>query len=238
RLADVRAAHDSQGQSLANNPAVGVALRQVVEVRAQLVSAGEYFLPLHHGHIVFGKVNARLQPGNEFEQNLFVRFEASGDRAFELLCRHAGLVERARLDEVADRFCLRQVDAPVQKPPQGKLTRLGSARPSAKAAFHQIAKDYRSAMAGNLDDVFRRVGVRAPETSDHNLVQNSAALRIAKLAQRGPLGFQRQVRETDEAGGDFDSLTSRQAHHPQAAAAGRRGNGHDGVFLTHNLYGE
>ncbi len=45
-------------------------------------------------------------------------------------------------------------------------------------------------MAGNLNHVFGRVGVRTLEARDHNLVENLAALRIAELAQRGLPGFQ------------------------------------------------
>jgi hypothetical protein len=67
------------------------------------------------------------------------------------------------------------------------------------------------------------------------LVQNLAAFRIAKLTPRGALGFQRRLGETNEAGGDFDRSASRQAHHPQATAAGRRSNGHYGVVMGHIL---
>jgi len=73
------------------------------------------------------------------------------------------------------------------------------------------------------------------EKSDYNLVQNLAALRIAKLAQSGMLGFERQFWDADERGGDLERLAARQAHCPQATSSGGRANGHDGVVVGHNI---
>ena len=191
----------------------------------------ENFSPIHDRHIVFGKVDARFQPRDEFQQNLLVGLQPGGERAFHLLRRHAGLIEGSRFDKVAHRFRLRQVKTPVQKPAQGELARFGSARPAVNATFDEVLQDYRSAMAGDLNHVFGSVGVRMAEAGNDNLVENLAALGIAELAHGGALRLERKLAEADELAGDFECAAAGKPNHPQAASAGRRGNGHDGIVV-------
>ena len=170
--------------------------------------------------------------------DLLVRLQARGDCALHLLRRHPRLVERARFDKVTDGFRLRQVDAAVQEGPQRELAGLRRARPALERALDQVAEEHRRAVAGNLHHVFACVGVRFAEPGDHHFIQRASGLWIHQGPERGALSFERQPREVNQAGGDLEGTLTGKAHHPQASAARRRCDGHDGVYVFHGVAAE
>ena len=98
------------------------------------------------------------------------RLQAPRQRALQLLRRNLRLIQRLRIDQVAHRLGLREIDAPVQKRPHGELARLGQARSGGHAEFHNVPQHHRRSVRRNLDDVVGRVGMRLGEVSDDDFV--------------------------------------------------------------------
>jgi len=89
------------------------------------------------------EVDASLEDGDELYQFLFDRLQAPGERALQLLGRDFGLVEGLRVDQVADGFRLREVDASVEEGPHGEFAGLGQACAGSDAEFDDMPQDYR-----------------------------------------------------------------------------------------------
>ncbi len=77
----------------------------------------------------------------------------AGDRSFQLLRGHFGLVQSLRLDKIADRFRLGEIDSPVEKSAHRELARLRQARAPNQSKFDNVAQDYGRAVGRDLDDV-------------------------------------------------------------------------------------
>ena len=74
--------------------------------------------------------------GDQLDQLLLDGLQALRQRAFELPRRDLRLVERLRVDEVAHRFGLREVDAAVEEGAHGELAGLGQARAAGERHLH------------------------------------------------------------------------------------------------------
>ena len=111
--------------------------------------------------IVLGEIDAGFEQRDQFEQLRLDGREAARDRALRLLRGDARLVERGGLDEIADGFGLRQIDAAVQERAQREFARFGEARAGAHGAIETVAQDDGRAVAGDFDYVFGGVGTRA-----------------------------------------------------------------------------
>ena len=87
-----------------------------------------------HRHIVFGEVDSGLEQRDQLYQLLFEGLQPMRERALELLRCYFGLVKRLRVDQVAHRFGLGQVEPAVQKSAHGELAGLGQTRAPATAS--------------------------------------------------------------------------------------------------------
>ena len=76
-------------------------------------------------HVVFSKINSCFEYGDQVDQLLFDRLQASGECAFELLGRNFRLVQRLRVDQIADGFGLSEINATVEKGAHGELAGFG-----------------------------------------------------------------------------------------------------------------
>ena len=78
---------------------------------------------------LFGKVDRRLEPRDQVEQRgVDARDRAGRQRAVQLIERGPRLQRRHRIDEIGDRFGLRQIDAAVQIRAQRELAGLRQPR--------------------------------------------------------------------------------------------------------------
>ncbi len=84
--------------------------------------------------------------------------DAARDGAVDLLRGDARLIERGGIDQVANGFGLRQIDAAVQIRAQRELAGFGEARAGFEGALDGIPQHDGRAMAGDLDYVFGGVG--------------------------------------------------------------------------------
>jgi hypothetical protein len=84
-------------------------------------------------------------------------------------------------------------------------------------------------VAGNLDNVFRGVGSRRGEKRDDDVIDGVAG-RVGQLAQRrGPGGPNVFTREAQDFFGDRARVRAGDANDAESSAAGRCGDGSDGV---------
>ena len=109
------------------------------------------------------------------------------DRRGELARQRAQCATRCllagRVDQVGDRFRLRQVDAFVDVGATGELARLGDARTQFDTALKDAAQHDRTAMSVQFKHVFTRERSRPGEPERHADIQGSSAA-VAERAQR------------------------------------------------------
>ena len=160
RLADIRPADDGKRQSLMNDFSVGEAGGKLLQWQTHRRNALEDDRVLHNRHVVLGEVDSSLEHGDQFDQFLFDRLQSPGKRAFELLRGDLSLVQRLRVDQVADRLGLRQIDAAIQKSAHGEFPRLREPRPGGDAKLDNVAKYHRRTVGRDFNDVVCRVRMR------------------------------------------------------------------------------
>ena len=112
-LPDIWTADDGQGQTFMNNLAVGEGCCQSFKWRSNFRNLMQDCFCGKDGHVVFREINSGLEQSDEFHQLLFDRLQSPREAALQLLGGHFCLVESLRLDEVADRFGLGQIDAAI-----------------------------------------------------------------------------------------------------------------------------
>ena len=141
--------------------------------------------------VVFGEVDAGFEQRDQLEQLLLERRDPPRNGALHLLRGDARLVERGGVDQVADSFGLRQIDAAVQIAAQRELAGLGGPSPgAARARSTQYRKHDRRAMAGDLDDVFGGVGSRRCKERRRPPGRRVAARSSIRFRERRGPGFQ------------------------------------------------
>src|SRR5229473_625488 len=118
--------------------AVGKAGAELLERGAHVSNVREDGGVGHHGDVVLGEVDASLEDSDELYEFLLDRLQASGKRALQLLGCYFGLVESLRVDQVADGFRLREVDASVEKRPHGEFAGFGQAGAGSDAEFDDM----------------------------------------------------------------------------------------------------
>ena len=121
-------------------------------------------------NIVLGEINAGFEHRDQLHQFLFDGLQAAGERAFQLLGCDLGLIERLRLDQIADRLRLGEIDASVEKRAHGELARLGEAGAAGQGQLDHVAQNHRRAVGRDFDDVVGGVGVRLGKVGDHDFV--------------------------------------------------------------------
>ena len=184
--------------------------------------------------IVFGEVDAGFHDGDQIDQLLLDGLQALGQRAFELAGRDLRLVERLRVDEVANGFGLGQVDASVEEGAHGELAGLGQARAAGERHLDNVTQNDRRAVAGDLDYVVGGVGVRLGEEGDDDFVDALACGGIDQFAEVRAAGLELVLRSAAWAA-RCSRFGTGETHHTDAAAARRRGDGDDGVVEVHQL---
>ena len=122
------------------------------------------------GDIVLGKIDARFEQRDQLHQLLFDGLQAAGERAIQLLGRDSGLIERLRLDQVADSFGLGEIDAAVEKGAHGEFARAPRGARREPAPLDHVAQNHWRAVGGNFDDVVGGVGVWRGEVGDDDFV--------------------------------------------------------------------
>jgi hypothetical protein len=93
------------------------------------------------------------------------------------------LVERLRLDQVANRLGLREIDPTIQECPHSELARLGHARPALQRQFDNVPQHDRRSMAGDLNDFIGGIRMRLRKIRRNNLVDAISGSRLDKFAE-------------------------------------------------------
>ena len=165
------------------------------------------------------------------------------------------LIERLRVDQIADGFGLGEIDAAVEEGAHGELSGFGETRPGGDAQLDNMPQHDRRSVRSNLNDVVGSVGMRLGEVSDHDFVDTMLvrsrsypspcgdsrrprlsgrrrATGLDQLSKDSPprlhLMFQPQHRLCD-----LPRLRSGDAHDSNAAASGRRRDGDDRIVEIH-----
>jgi len=125
RLPYVGPAHDGQGEALVHDFAVSEARGKLLQWSADRRDVLEDCGMGHDGNVVFREVDARLQQRNQLNQFLLNWLKALGKSSVKLLRRNFRLIQSLRVDKVADRFGLREVNASMEKGSHGELARFG-----------------------------------------------------------------------------------------------------------------
>ena len=170
RLADVGTADDGQRQTFMHDFAVGEAGEQLLERRMDISDALQNLCVRNDRDIVFGEVHAGFHDRDQFDQLLLDGLQPLGQSAFELPGGNLRLIERLRVDEVADGLGLSQIDASIQERAHGELAGLGKACSASERHLNHVAEDDRRSVTGNLDHVVGGVGVRLGEEGNDYFV--------------------------------------------------------------------
>jgi hypothetical protein len=80
------------------------------------------------------------------------------------------------MDQVADGFSLRQVNAPVQVGTEREFPRLCGPGTGGDRTANTVPQNHRRAMTSNLDDIFSRVRARRSIVRYHRLIDNGSIL--------------------------------------------------------------
>ena len=123
--------------------------------------------------------------------------DARGQRAVELIERHARLQRRGRVDQIGHRLGLHQIALAVEERAQRELARLGEPRAGAHGRAHDAVEQDRAAVRADLDDVLAGVGVwrreaerrrrrRAPRRPTASRTLHRAT--VARAARAAPAG--------------------------------------------------
>ena len=138
-------------------------------MRAAICSGGRTSMSSRSSH--GGEVHAGFERGDQGDQGALDGRDPRATRAAELLRGDAGLVQRVRVDQVAERFGLREVDAAGEPRALGEFAGLRQARAVGEAATQDVIQQNGSAVRGDLDQVFSGVGVRRGKERDDGFVK-------------------------------------------------------------------
>ena len=145
----------------------------------------------------------------------------------------AGLVQSGGLDQIADGFGLREVDAAVEVGPEGELAGLGQAGSGAAGSIERVAEHGGGAVAGDLNDVFCAIGFWGGEEG-YDYVVDGVAGRVGEGGElRCPGSPVRRFAEEEDLLRDFTRGGAGETEDADASAAGRSGDGRDGIAELH-----
>ena len=137
-----------------------------------------------HVDVVFGKVDARFKQRDQFYKGLLGGRSASAERAAHLTGGLPRLRESLRIDEVANRFGLRQIETARQKSALGKFAGLSQPRAQLHCPPKQELQHHRRTVRRNLHQIFRRVRIRRGEESHESFV-NARPIRVRRVEHVG-----------------------------------------------------
>src|SRR5581483_5994384 len=121
RLPYIRASDDGKREAFVHDLAKRETFLKLRERRADVGDAGDGLFGGENGNVVFGEVDAGFEDGDEIHELLLDGLDAARDGSAELLGSDFRLVERLRIDEVADGFGLGEIDAPIEEGAHGEL---------------------------------------------------------------------------------------------------------------------
>ncbi len=142
RLAHVGAADDGERQAFVHELAVGEGRRPVARAeRERRRCAGEFASAGRTETSSSAKSTPASSVAISSTKLLLDGLQAAGQRAFQLLGGDFGLVERLRVDQVADGFGLGEIDAAVEEGAHGELAGLGQAGAAGESELDNVAQE-------------------------------------------------------------------------------------------------
>ena len=156
-------------------------------------------------NIIFGKVDARFQFGNQIDERLLNGPDTARERAVELLGGNLRLIQRLRVDQIAHGLGLRQVEPASKKCPLGKFAGPRQTRSRSNAGTHQEFQNHRRAMRGKLDYIFAGVGMWRGKPGDDGLVESCSGSRVEKFG-KARLRRSQRVTQAQQRRSDSHSL--------------------------------
>src|SRR5262249_4078006 len=149
--------------------------------------------------------------------------------------------ERCGVDQVANRLCLRQIEAAVEKGAEGEFAGIGQTRARSEGALDRMAQHDRRAVAGDLNQVLGGVGAGTFEERDDHLV-DGGTLGVAEFGEMDMPGVETQGigdggwgmgHRRNELGGYFSGVGTGETYYTEPGSAGWRGDCDDGVVEGH-----
>jgi hypothetical protein len=241
RLANVRPADDREREAVVNKFSVGKRLGEFLQWSADRRYELKNLIGRQDRNIILGEIDAGFKKSDQFNQFLLHGLQAARDRAVQLLGGDFGLIERLRIDQIANRFSLGEIDAAVQKGAHGELSRLGETRASSDRQFNHTAENDRRSMRGNFHDVVGGVGMRLGKIRDHDFVDSlrgnsnvSPCLRFNQFSELSVAGNELMLK-SQHGGSDRLRLWARHADDSNPAPTRRRGDGDDRIVEIHAM---
>jgi hypothetical protein len=90
---------------------------------------------------------------------------------------------RLGIDQVTDRFRLREIHPTVRERAKGELTCVRHSRAKMQTKINNAPKKHRRSVTTYLDDIFPGEGVRRLKVCNDRFVENVTAVCVAKLLQ-------------------------------------------------------
>lgn len=236
-LPDIGAADEDDGHPLFQ----GVAQREA------LVQAGELaFDPLHLAaersaigelDVLLGEVELQFEQGDQAQQPLAQRAELLGIGSADLGGCQGVCGPGLGGDHVGDGLRLGEVHASGQKGAGGELAGGGHAGPLPDAEVEYALQDVAGAVAGELDGVVARIGVRGAEHGGDDVVHCLGTVEDGAVAERVPRSLFQRSQPAEDAVAELDGALSADADHAQGTAGGCSGGDDDIVRVDHRSSG-
>ena len=227
-LADIGLPDDRERESAADNPAPSERCLDWRELCADRPDAVEYLGVRHNVDVVFREIDPGLQCSDQRNQRVLCRLDATRERASQLARGDPGLINRLRLDQVANSLGLSQIDAAGKKSSLREFARLGKSRAALDRLPQEQVEDHRRTVRRYFDDVFSCVGVGCAEEGDDGFVDTTPARRARiQYLREARLGMGQWASETQHRRGDGNGVRPRQANDAYTSAARRSRDGND-----------
>ena len=123
-----------------------------------------------------GKVERRFETHGQVEQPAVHARDFGRERPLQLVVGRASLERRHRVDEIAHRFGLHQIDPAVQKRAQRELAGFCQTRPLGHRRFDDRTQEDGAAVGADFDHILAGVRVRAGKERQDDLVAGAARL--------------------------------------------------------------
>ena len=156
--------------TLANQPAAPRVAEQRVDRARRSRRSRRATAPARRSDSPRRENRPSLEPRDQIEQRRVDLARSRASACLQLIERRARLQRRHRVDQIGDRFGLRQIDAAVQKRAQRELAGLGEPRAARIAAATIASQHDRAAVRADLDDVFAGVRCGRGKVRDDDVI--------------------------------------------------------------------
>ena len=183
--------------SVSRRPAVSIIVPRIAEQRAH--SRDQAFDPLgncvwlHKVVALVGKIDRRLEPRDQVEQQRIDFADGSSQRAFQLVEGSTRLQRRDGVNQIRNRFGLHQIDAAIQERAKREFARFRGAGAARRRLLDNRPQDDRTPVRAQLQDVFAGVRVRRRKVRGDNLIDRlgtgecgPARLELAAMRDEPP----------------------------------------------------